>query len=144
MSVDAGLRRLFRAHLPLVDFVTVESSRTGRGVPDTNYCVAGCEGWIEFKAATGWRVAIRPEQVGWAERRMERGGRVLLAVRKVTYLILFSGDKMRRLRDERFTNVESLGEWDGGSSGWDWDEVLAILMSQPCANPAGSSSAVSR
>lgn len=123
---DGDLRREFRRHLPTVDFATVEVSRS-RGIPDANYCVRACEGWIEFKAAVGRRVIIRPEQVGWIERRLRAGGTVLIAVRKGDRLIVYSGDKVRLLKTSRITDVEHLGSWGGGPARWDWDAVLALM-----------------
>lgn len=131
MSLDGGLRKIFRERLPGVDFVSVETSRSERGVPDTNYCVAGVEGWMEFKKVRGRRVRISPEQVGWAERRMRRGGKVLLAARDEGALWIFSGLSLRELRGQRLDDVPSLALWEGGPSRWDWDEVLAILMTTP-------------
>lgn len=128
MSIDGDLRKLFKRKLPAVDFVAVESSASGRGLPDSNYCVDGREGWLEFKATRGWKVRVSPEQVGWAERRVGRGGTVLLAVRKADRLWLFGADALRRFRSgEDARRVVPLGTWGGGPSRWAWDEILAVL-----------------
>lgn len=129
MSTDGGLRKLFRDHLPQVDFVSVEMHRAGRGVPDVNYCVAGCEGWIEMKRiVSGWRVRVSPEQVGWAERRIRVGGRVLAAIRREDEMAMFSGLQLRSLKDHDVRELHPLGEWSGGAARWNWDEILTIMM----------------
>jgi hypothetical protein len=107
----------------------VETHSSGRGVPDSNFCYNGVEGWIEYKEARRWRVDIAPEQVAWAERRMRKGGRVFLAVRMERRLWLFSGSAMRVIRAERgmISAAPILGEWDGGPARWDWVRILEIL-----------------
>lgn len=136
MRADGGLRSLFRRHLPLVDFVSVEMHRGGRGVPDVNYCVAGCEGWIEMKRISGWRARVSPEQVGWAERRIRAGGRVLVAIRRRDEMAMFSGLQLRVLRKHDVRDVHPVGEWSGGPSGWNWEEILAIMMCHPATHGA--------
>lgn len=80
--IDGGLRRLMREHIPLAHWTPIETGGTGRGVPDDNVCLNGVETWLEYKCTAGWAVAIRPEQVAWAERRTRAGGRVLLVTRR--------------------------------------------------------------
>ena len=90
-------------------------------MPDLNYCKDGVEGWVENKACDHWRCTIRPMQVGWAERRLIKGGRVFLAVRRCdTELWLYHGAMMRRLTVERLDVVPHLGHWRGGAARWDW------------------------
>ena len=129
MTVDAGLRILFRQHLPQFDWQSIETGATGRGVPDANYCCNGIEGWIEMKSATHWRAKVRPEQVGWAARRLDHGGRVFAAVRKGRdSLFLYHGSRLRDLCSERLDVVPALGRWDGGPGRWDWREVGNLLL----------------
>jgi hypothetical protein len=127
---DGDLLKVLRSHLPRADFVGVETSTT-RGLPDVNYCLDGAEGWIELKVVRGLKISIRPEQVGWMERRLARGGRVLLAARwrttKIDRLIVVAGSACRLLRTERITAVPVLGCWHGGPSRWDWEEVAEVL-----------------
>jgi hypothetical protein len=120
-----------------VDFQAVETHSTGRGVPDSNYCVDGTEGWIEHKRAKRGRVDLSKEQVAWAERRMRHGGRVFLAVREGSRLWLFAGGAMRAIRSAhgRIAGAPALGEWAGGPARWGWDEVLELLKGLP--RPAG-------
>jgi hypothetical protein len=138
---DAGLRPLFRQHLLQFDWCSVESGLTGRGIPDSNYCREGVEGWVEFKTTPGWTVPLRPEQVGWIARRCRHGGRVWVAVRQLhpggprqparDSLWLIPGQlamdaKAHGLRP--FLAARSGLRWDGGPGGWDWRAVAAALV----------------
>jgi hypothetical protein len=129
MTVDAGLRVIFKQYLPQFDWATIEVGAIGRGVPDANYCYEGVEGWIEYKSAEHWRAKVRPEQVGWSERRISHGGRVFVAVRRAkTELWLYHGSELRRLKDERLDAVPALGHWTGGPGRWDWRKIGATLL----------------
>jgi hypothetical protein len=134
MSVDSGLRSLFRKNLPAFDWCTVETGVAGRGVPDANYCFEGQEGWIEFKKADHWRVTIRPEQIGWAERRIHHGGLVFCAIRQQMHsdtLWIYPGNSMRQLKDNRIDAAPwLLGTWPGGPSKWDWAAITLILQAK--------------
>jgi hypothetical protein len=78
---DGGLRALVRKRMPTAHWQSVETSVTGGGTPDSNYCFpGGVEGWVEFKATKAWKVSFRPAQVGWIDRRTRLGGRVHVMV----------------------------------------------------------------
>jgi hypothetical protein len=125
---DGELRKIYRAHLKGGDLLAIETGGTTGGVPDTNWCRDGVEIWIENKACDHWRVAIRPAQVGWIERRLRCGGRVFIAVRRAgTEFWLFHGSMIRRLVDERVDDVPCLGNWDGGAARWDWGAIVGLL-----------------
>ena len=141
--MDGDLRKTFRQHLPRVDWQAIETAMTGGGVPDVNYCVDGFEGWIENKRSTGWAVKIRPEQIGWIERRLRHGGHILLAIRRqlpagprrgpaVDELWLFRGAAIRAIRDGGLNASKASdrhGVWDGGPGRWDWGAVLEAMKS---------------
>lgn len=145
MSRDGGLRPLFRQKLPHFDFQSIESHGTGRGTPDSNYCVDGVDGWIEFKKADGFRTKVRPEQVGWIERRLRHGGRVFIAVRQERddTLWLFGGLAARHLLAGRLDQVPRTADqasgnrtgtifqayWPGGPRAWDWGQIGRVLGS---------------
>jgi hypothetical protein len=125
---DDELRKIFRRHMPGVDWQAVETGSTGSGVPDLNGCRVGVEFWLEMKQATHWRITIRPMQVAWCERRLRNGGRVFCAVRRAhDELWLFNAWAMRRLMTERLDAVESLGRWSGGAAAWNWSEITRLL-----------------
>lgn len=129
MSVDHGLRQIFRARLPHFDWCTVETGSTEGGVPDSNYCYQGVEGWIEHKRADHWRAKIRANQIGWAERRLDHGGRVFVAVRRAkTELWMYHGSRLRDLQTTRLDQVPCLGTWSGSQAKWDWVTIVRILI----------------
>jgi len=129
--VDGHLRTLFRTHLREGwDWQSVENWGVGSGVPDANFCgPGGVEGWVEFKAARGWRVALAPTQVAWMERRARVKGRTFIAVRKDQSLWLYPGACARELAAGDIRSVPYLGEWHGGPTKWDWRAVGALLVS---------------
>jgi len=81
--IDGGLRKLFHSKLRGFHWQTIESGLTGRGVPDSNFCGNGIEGWVEFKKTAVWAVGLRPEQIGWHLKRARAGGRTFIAVRRI-------------------------------------------------------------
>ena len=134
MSVDDGLRALFRANLRKgFHWQSVETGFTSRGVPDSNCCcVPGVEFWVEFKSVRrGWAVKIRPEQVGWLLTRERHGGRTFVAVRRrvegADELYVYRGSVARDLKDRGLLAVPLL-RCSGGPSRWDWDAVSSILV----------------
>lgn len=136
--IDGGLRRLFRDKLPEFDWQPVETGGISSGVPDTNYCREGTEGWIEFKATTTDRVTFRPLQPGWITRRCWHGGRVHIAVRQTATsrrdagrdtLWMFDGRIVAELATDGISRVaaRAVGQWPGGPPSWDWAAVRRIL-----------------
>jgi hypothetical protein len=118
----------------------IETGGTGRGIPDSNFCHDGIEGWIEFKAATAWAVDIRPEQIGWIHRRARAGGRVWIAVRRrhaggprlglaVDELWLIHGKHIREIaRTGLWMSADLVaGRWPGGPGRWPWADVWTTL-----------------
>jgi len=136
MSNDGGLRSLFRKHLPTFDWQSIETAMTGGGVPDSNYCAQGSEGWIEFKRTSHWSVTLRADQIGWILRRRRHGGRVFIAVRRggerqdELWLCHGSFAKELKLYGLRKCPPEAiLGRWMDGPSRWDWKAVSEHLLS---------------
>jgi Holliday junction resolvase len=81
-KADDGLRQVFTTHI-VAHWQAIETGGTGKGVPDLNGCRGGVDVWIEMKRARHWTVPeMKPEQVGWIERRERNGGRVFVAVRR--------------------------------------------------------------
>lgn len=142
--IDGGLRQLFRERLLGFDWVSIESGTTGSGIPDSNYCRDGAEGWVEYKQTSGWTVPLRPEQVGWLARRARAGGRVWVAVRQqapagprraaMDALWLIPGRHARQARELGLRGQEpahgglAAGVWYNGPSGWDWAAVARLLV----------------
>lgn len=138
MAADGNLRPIFRDRLRVgFDWTSIETGSTILGVPDSNYCVDGIEGWVEFKQTSGWSCTLRPEQVGWHLRRQAHGGRSFVATRRwhdghsrsdaVDELWLHHGSLVRELKTEGLRGAEPLGHWHGGPGHWNWEEVRRIL-----------------
>lgn len=138
--IDGGLRKLFRQHLPAFHWVSVETGLTEQGVPDSNYCFEGAEGWVEFKKAEANKVSLRSEQIGWLMRRSRAGGRTFIAVRHqhiggprkgraIDRLLLFPGSAAKQLIFSGLRNAPII-ESSGGPSRWDWDAVGIVLRNR--------------
>jgi Holliday junction resolvase len=130
MAIDGGLRTKFHQNC-IGDWQAIETGIIASGVPDSNFCINGIEGWIEFKQTSANAVGMRPEQVGWILRRCRAGGRVYIAVRHkheggprkgppVDRLLLFHGTQAKELKD---IGLKTQHIYEG----WNWKEVADIL-----------------
>lgn len=153
MTVDDGMRPLFRKHIPHFHWQSIETGGTGQGIPDSNFCAPpltplgpGFEGWIEYKATEHWSVDLLPEQIGWLMRRARTGGRVWIAVRRrhdggprlgppVDELYVFPGALAKVAKAGgglRAPDVQrATRRWQGGPLRWDWRAVAALLRTRP-------------
>jgi hypothetical protein len=129
MAIDGELRALFRANLRRWDWAAIESGATAGGIPDSNYCFSGVEGWIEFKKTNGWVVTFQPMQVPWIMRRCRAGGRVHVAVRQVRkdgdVLHLYLGQHADRLADLGIRDTPAVGSW---KAPWPWQDVGGAIL----------------
>lgn len=131
---DGGLRKLFKSNLPMVHWQPVELGAIGSGVPDTNFCYNGIEGWIEFKQTEKNRIGLRPEQIGWIIDRIRHGGRVKVAIRVTHYgeesLMMFDGAVAEDLQMGTITDNlhHVIGNWGGPPRSWCWQEILDALV----------------
>ena len=132
---DGGLRKCYRTHLPEIHWTSVESPFTIQGIPDSNFCHDGVEGWIENKRVRRADVVeMRPEQVAWIERRARAGGRVFIAVRwamQADSLFLLAPQAGRALLGLGLASLPRamvLGRWSGGPSQWKWPKIAEILL----------------
>ncbi len=145
MSTDGGLRQIFRQHVIEAHWQAIETGGVGTGIPDMNYCIQGCDGWIEAKRTTAWALAhpIQPEQVSWPERRVRCGGRYLLAVRKqhaggsrlgvaIDELYIFGPEALRLIAPvNSIRGVTPRLHCTGGPARWDWDALRALMKERP-------------
>lgn len=126
---------MFQKHFPEVHWQPIETGGTGRGIPDTNYCFGGIEGWVEFKLTSTWTTGLRPEQIAWLLRRARAGGRTFIAIRRKhsgglrkglaeDQLYLFPGTYAR---DLVLKGHRPIG--DGGPARWPWAEIKSLLLS---------------
>lgn len=135
---DGNLRSLFRKHVP-GHWQSIETGGVGRGVPDSNYCISGKEGWVEFKSCCANRVGLRAEQVAWIHRRSREGGTVWIAVRQSHSGGPRKGSACDKLYIVRGVDVVTLHQqglpstrsycWEGGPQGWDWGTIRKLLAS---------------
>ena len=139
--IDGGLWSEIDRHVVGPHWQRIETGGTGRGIPDLNGCLAGVEVWMELKTTTAWNVVVRPEQVGWAERRGRSGGRVFLVTRRRSEAGPKKGSACDELfihhwRDIRNVVTHGLGYeplvpllWcDGGPAKWDWREFEKVVF----------------
>jgi hypothetical protein len=128
---DGGLRVIFRDHLPEFHWQSVETGGTGQGVPDANYCADGCEGWVEYKWTDGWACTLKPEQIGWHDRRARAGGITWIAVRRRTA----GGPRTAAAIQAKEQGLRGPGGltwhvWTGGPSAWPWGVIGALLRTR--------------
>lgn len=136
--IDDGLRSLFHTNLRIgFHWQAIESGLTGGGIPDSNYCVGGIEGWVEHKSTATGKVPISADQVGWHLRRARAGGHTFIAVRQrhrggprlgwaIDRLWLYAGTDAKALKLTGLRNTP-LGSWEGGPTGWNWEKVGTLL-----------------
>lgn len=134
MPRDGDLRKLYAKHLSNFHWTSVESPFTIMGIPDSNYCCNGVEGWIENKIIrSGDSVGIRPEQVAWLERRMRAGGRVFIGVRwprRDDAFYLLRASAARPLLGSGLAALPPkfvVGNWAGGPQVWEWPKIGYFL-----------------
>lgn len=138
--IDGGLRKLFHLHLRHFDWQAIETGGVGKGIPDSNYCCKGIEGWVEFKRTETWVVGLSPQQIGWHMRRSRAGGRTFIAVRRkyaggprkgipVDQLLLYPGALAQTLMAGGFDQGgHALCFCQKGPAKWDWGQIEDILM----------------
>jgi hypothetical protein len=131
MSIDGGLRPLFRKKLTGFFWVPVETPMSGGGVPDHHWACDGIVGWNEYKKARGWRVKFRIEQPAWHEAYGRHGGRSFVIVRRTVPgaddLYVFRGRDAREIADNGLTDVVPLLLTRGGPARWDWERIAELL-----------------
>ena len=138
MAIDGGLRAIFRDKLPTIFWTSIETGGTGRGVPDSNFLARlsptkSIEGWIEFKRVDHWKPTMRPEQIGWIDRRVRMNGRVFIGCRQRDHddtLWLIHGRVIKELAMNglRCDAVQSNSTtFTGGPEKWDWKKVQLFI-----------------
>lgn len=90
----------------------------GAGMPDSNYCLQGTEGWVEIKApevptredsrVIGASHPISLDQGNWFLRQRNAGGRVSLYVATDSVLVLIGGALVAT--DYEYVNALSMPE----------------------------------
>lgn len=73
MSNETALRKYASSKM-MGHVVQIESHATAVGVPDTNYCISGVEGWVEMKYTRDTdKIKVRPAQWLWFRKRLQAG-----------------------------------------------------------------------
>lgn len=145
---DGRLRKTFRERMPDFHWTSVETGAIMGGVPDSEYCWDGCQGWVEHKWTDAWAVKFQPGQTAWMLRRARAGGRATLAVRRscaagprrppTDELFLFRGwaaalVEREGLRGAAVAGAGLLYHGFNGPARWDWVAVRAALLRPPDA-----------
>ena len=139
---DGDLRNIFSDNIPRLHWTPVETGGTRIGVPDSNYCADGVEGWVENKKTDAWAVTVQPGQVAWIEKRLRAGGRVFIAVRRKSdggprkggakdQLWMLRGQAIRSLAVAPLSALPAallVQRWDNGPRNWDWPAIAKILL----------------
>jgi hypothetical protein len=139
-AADDGLRPLFFKHLKHnCQWTPIETGMIIEGIPDSEYCFEhNQQGWLEFKATSGWKPTFRPHQVAWIDKRVRMGGRVWIATRrrlalkKIDDLYLTPGYLVKTLNAEGF-NDSVLADtycFTGGPRKWPWSIVRRCLCAR--------------
>ncbi len=141
--IDGGLRTIFSSNLRDFQWTAIETGTTISGVPDAEFCSAGIQGWIEYKATETHKITQTDKtkfQISWHERRHREGGRTFIGVRRwhdggprkgaaVDELWMFRGADIRAIYTQGLLETTPL-LWVGGGPGkWPWPKVRQILLS---------------
>ena len=136
---DGGLRSEFRERIPHFQWTTIETGGVSRGVPDSEYCHNGAQGWIEFKWCKRNAIkSLEPFQVSWHLRRWRAGGRSFIIVRRsrtdgprtesCDEIHIFSGRYASELKELGLECGFPLYRGDGGPAGWNWSRIEELLL----------------
>lgn len=143
---DAGLRKILHDNLP-GHWTTIETGAVAQGVPDSNYCLNGVEGWVECKRSHSYGiVGMRPGQCAWLFKRWFAGGNCWVAVRVLheggvrkgppeDTLCLVKGLYAPDLKRAGLSSVPYLS-WAGSPTGWSWEEIADCLGTPRKWDPA--------
>lgn len=97
------------------------------GTPDVNYCVKGCEGWIELKhvaavplrETTPVKIGLTVEQRNWIIEREVQGGRTFILAQIERELFLFGGGSVYSLwAGAPFKTLHAFSRWKL-TDGWE-------------------------
>lgn len=139
MSIDGGLRNIFKKYLPQVHWQGIELGGFGDGVPDTNGCYKGQDFWIEFKKEKSpGKIKWRPTQIGWIKDRVRHGGLVRIVIKyeheSVPQLTMFDGSALfeweGNYNDFGSNMGRCLGIWIGGERDWNWNDILLTTITR--------------
>jgi hypothetical protein len=132
--MDGELRSIFRDHLPMVAWSTIETGGVEPGVADSNGLYDGVEFWVEMKKTLAWALDVKASQVAWHKLRQSKLGRTFFAVRrmhgKTDDLYVIHGKYAERLRTSGLEGCPCLLLCAGGPARWRWPAVLETLITR--------------
>lgn len=91
MKESTHVYELLRRNMPEVHWQRIENV-AGTGVPDVNGCLDGIEFWIECKIGKAGSFEIRPDQIAWHTKRVNKGGRCFVVVREDSTMRVYKSD----------------------------------------------------
>jgi hypothetical protein len=110
------------------------------GIPDTNFCIGGKEGWIEIKAPTEPKRAttklfasnhkISKDQENWFIRQVKAKGRAFILVSTDKRWMLFLPSAVQILNDMTVEQMQFLAIWETHKPVRDkelWNKLRQIL-----------------
>lgn len=137
---ESALSKLIMRHLLSAGDALRIENMAGVGTPDINYCIAGCEGWIENKWIAAWPVRetnivrldhFTAAQRVWHARRARAGGKsfVLLQVSRPTntYALFTGAWAAASLGRCSIVGLRSGAVVWGTGGGLPWDQIRAEL-----------------
>ena len=90
-------------------------------MPDTNYCINGCEGWMEIKSPIeparvqtplfGSNHNLSQDQKNWFKRQMLAGGRAYIMISTDQRWILIHGKHADTVNDLTVQGLLSIAAW---------------------------------
>jgi hypothetical protein len=139
MSNETAARK-YVSGLILGHVSQIESHATAVGIPDTNYCIKGVEGWIEMKYVFGdKKVKVRPMQWTWFRKRLkENHTRLFFMLRweygSLTnhYLIrvrdLAMLERLKRDLSPQVWAIEAAGSWAKSIPANELNDILTSTL----------------
>lgn len=117
----------------------IESGLTAGGIPDVNYCLLGCEGWIELKhgepVARAATVVFRSQrgldsdQIQWLRWRRQCGGRAFILTQVGKWVFLIDGKLAGKFNLSTMEELLAMSIWrrSGGIRAADWEALAEVL-----------------
>lgn len=91
------------------------------GMPDTNYCINGAEGWIEFKAPRepkrsstrlfGSNHKLTIDQRNWILRQRNAGGKAWVLIVTDQRWMLVGGEHADQINEMTVSQLEAIAAW---------------------------------
>lgn len=113
----------------------------GVGMPDINFCIMGCEGWIEMKSPTepqrrstplfGSNHCLSQDQKNWMKRQTDAGGRAFILIGTGKRFMLIHGKHADGLNEMTVEELMDIADWWCVRPVWDagvWLNLRGVLI----------------